>query len=216
MTSGKDDEELFRQRGFGVKIGFGERPALIVIDMLKGFTDASMPLGANLDNEIAAQQPLLEVAHERGIPVIFSTVIYDDKDLRDAGLWAIKMKGTATLKAGHAGGRDRPAPRHAAVRQPLGEEIRLLLLRHRPGAAADEPAHRHADHRRLHHLGLRPRHRGRRGAERLSADGGARGGRRPLGGGARTKPVRPQRQIRRRGLARRDAAVPAYGRAQPA
>jgi len=100
MTSGKDDEELFRQRGFGVKIGFGERPALIVIDMLKGFTDASMPLGANLDSEIAAQQPLLDVAHERGIPVIFSTVIYDDKELRDAGLWAIKMKGTATLKAG--------------------------------------------------------------------------------------------------------------------
>ncbi len=49
MTSGKDDEEFFRQRGFGIKIGFGERPALIVIDMIKGFTDATMPLGANLD-----------------------------------------------------------------------------------------------------------------------------------------------------------------------
>ncbi len=49
MTSGKDDEEFFRQRGFGIKMGFGERPALIVIDMLKGFTDAAMPLGANLD-----------------------------------------------------------------------------------------------------------------------------------------------------------------------
>jgi nicotinamidase-related amidase len=100
MTSGKDDEELFRQRGFGVKIGFGERPALLVIDMLKGFTDASMPLGANLDNEIAAQKPLLDVAHERNIPVIFSTVIYNDVDLRDAGLWGIKMKGTHSLKAG--------------------------------------------------------------------------------------------------------------------
>ena len=40
MTSGKDDEEFFKARGFGIKIGFGERPALIVIDMLKGFTDA--------------------------------------------------------------------------------------------------------------------------------------------------------------------------------
>jgi nicotinamidase-related amidase len=100
MTSGKDDEKLFRERGFGVKIGFGERPALIVIDMLKGFTDATMPLGANLDDEIEAHRPLLDVAHQRNIPVIFSTVIYDDKDLRDAGLWAIKMKGTATLKAG--------------------------------------------------------------------------------------------------------------------
>src|SRR4249919_3575528 len=76
VTSGKDDEEFFRQRGFGIKMGFGERPALIVIDMIKGFTDSNMPLGANLDTQIAAQTPLVEVAHERGIPVIFSTVVY--------------------------------------------------------------------------------------------------------------------------------------------
>jgi nicotinamidase-related amidase len=100
MTSGKDDEEFFKARGFGVKIGFGERPALIVIDMLKGFTDPNMPLGASLDAEIEAQRPLLEVAHQRNIPVIFSTVIYNDADYRDAGLWAIKMKGTLSLKAG--------------------------------------------------------------------------------------------------------------------
>jgi nicotinamidase-related amidase len=100
MTSGKDDEEFFRQRGFGIKIGFGERPALIVIDMINGFTDATMPLGAPLESQLAAQKPMIEVAHERGIPVIFSTVIYNDHDLKDAGLWAIKMKGTLTLKAG--------------------------------------------------------------------------------------------------------------------
>ena len=46
MTSGKEDAEFFRQRGFGIRMGFGERPALIVIDMVKGFTDPSMPLGA--------------------------------------------------------------------------------------------------------------------------------------------------------------------------
>jgi maleamate amidohydrolase len=100
MTSGKEDEELFRQRGFGMKIGFGDRPALILIDMLKGFTDSSMPLGANLDSQIEAQKPMLDIAHQRGIPVIFSTVIYDEQDMKDAGLWGIKMKGSLTLKAG--------------------------------------------------------------------------------------------------------------------
>jgi nicotinamidase-related amidase len=100
MTSGKADEEFFAQRGFGIKIGFGERPALIVIDMINGFTDASMPLGAPLETQLAAQKPLIDVAHERNIPVIFSTVIYNDHDLKDAGLWGIKMKGTMTLKAG--------------------------------------------------------------------------------------------------------------------
>jgi maleamate amidohydrolase len=100
MTSGKDDEEFFRARGFGIKIGFGERPALIVIDMIKGFTNKDMPLGAPLETQIAAQKPLIDSAHERGIPVIFSTVAYDDGDFSDAGLWAIKMKGVMTLKAG--------------------------------------------------------------------------------------------------------------------
>jgi len=100
MTSGREDEEFFRQRGFGIRIGFGERPALMVIDMLKGFTDPSMPLGATLDNEIEAQKPLLEVAHERKIPVIFSTVMYEEADIKDAGIWALKQKGARSLIAG--------------------------------------------------------------------------------------------------------------------
>ena len=65
MTSGKADEEFFRARGFGVKIGFGERPALILIDMIKGFTNPDMPLGAPLESQIEAQKPLIDVAHER-------------------------------------------------------------------------------------------------------------------------------------------------------
>ena len=94
----QSDAEFFQQRGFGLKIGFGERPALLVIDMLKAFTNPQMMLGANLDNEIEAIKPLIAVAHERDIPVIFSTVIYNDVDLKDAGIWALKMKGVATLR----------------------------------------------------------------------------------------------------------------------
>ncbi|MFY9694273.1 MAG: isochorismatase family protein [Xanthobacteraceae bacterium] len=99
MTSGKDDEEFFRQRGFGLKIGFGERPALIVIDMLKGFTDPDMLLGSNLAPQIEAQKPLLAVAHERNMPVIFSTVMYHEADIRDAGIWGLKQRGALTLTA---------------------------------------------------------------------------------------------------------------------
>jgi nicotinamidase-related amidase len=97
MTS--SEEEFFRQRGFGQKIGFGERPALIIIDMVKAFTDSTRMLGANLEVQIEATRPLLEVAHARGFPVLFSTVRYEDQDLRDAGLWGLKMKGSATLTA---------------------------------------------------------------------------------------------------------------------
>ncbi len=97
------DDEFFKQRGFGLRIGFGERPALLVIDMVKAFTNPEMMLGSNLDRQIEAHRPLLARAHERKIPVLFSTVMYEDADFKDAGIWALKQKGVVTLKAGTDG-----------------------------------------------------------------------------------------------------------------
>ena len=98
-TSG---EEFFKQRGFGQRLGYGDRPALIIIDMINAFTDKDMPLGAPLEDQIDAITPVLESAHARGTPVFFSTVAYEYDDLRDAGIWGLKMKGSATLRAGTA------------------------------------------------------------------------------------------------------------------
>src|SRR5580704_10820074 len=97
------DAEFFAARGFGQRIGFGERPALLVIDMLKAFTDPTAMLGADLERELAAILPLLAAAHESGAPVIFSSVRYDDADLGDAGIWALKQKGVTTLAAAGTG-----------------------------------------------------------------------------------------------------------------
>jgi maleamate amidohydrolase len=93
------DEEFFRQRGFGRRIGFGQRPALMVIDMVKAFTDQKRLLGADLDAQVEAMGPLIALAHERAVPVFFSTVRYDDAELRDAGIWGLKQKGAATLRS---------------------------------------------------------------------------------------------------------------------
>jgi maleamate amidohydrolase len=98
MPISQSDEDFFKERGFGLKMGFGERPAVIVIDMVKAFTDPKRMLGADLDKQIEATKPLLEAAHDRSFPVLFSTVRYDEVELRDAGIWALKMKGSVTLK----------------------------------------------------------------------------------------------------------------------
>ncbi len=95
----QSDHEFFRERGFGLKMGFGKYPALLVIDIIKAFTDSRRPLGSNLDSQIAATQKLLAVAHDRGIPVIFSSVRYDEADTRDAGIWRLKQKGVVDLAA---------------------------------------------------------------------------------------------------------------------
>jgi len=92
------DEAFFKERGFGLKMGFGERPALLVVDLVKAFTDATRMLGANLDAQIEATRPLLDAAHRAELPVFFSTVRYDEADLRDAGIWTLKQKGSVTLR----------------------------------------------------------------------------------------------------------------------
>lgn len=91
------DEAFFKERGFGLKMGFGKRPALILIDFVRAFTDPTKMLGANLDSQIEAAGQLLGIAHEKKVPVIFSTVRYDDEGIADAGIWSLKQKGSVTL-----------------------------------------------------------------------------------------------------------------------
>ena len=111
MTDAHQDEAFFRQRGFGLEIGFGERPALLVIDLVKAFTDPAMMLGADLDKEIEAINPLLDAAHERGLPVFFSTVLYDEADSGRRRHMGLKQKG---VRHAQAAGTDRSRGRSAA------------------------------------------------------------------------------------------------------
>lgn len=92
--------EFFKDRGFGLKIGYGERPALIVIDLVQGFTDPEKPLGADLSAQLAQTRRLLEAARSSEIPVYYTTVSYEARDMHDTGIWAKKMAGLMTLRAG--------------------------------------------------------------------------------------------------------------------
>jgi nicotinamidase-related amidase len=91
------DATFFRDRGFGGRLGFGSRPALLVIDLSTGFTDPSLPLGSDLSAQIDATNRLSRLARSRDVPVIFSAVRYEEANLRDAGLWYRKMRGQSTL-----------------------------------------------------------------------------------------------------------------------
>lgn len=96
------DAEFFAQRGFGLTLGFGRSPALVVVDIIQGFTDPAMPLGANLDAQVAATNQLLAACRPQSVPVFFTTVSYDEPNLEDAGIWALKQRGAHTLRTGSA------------------------------------------------------------------------------------------------------------------
>ena len=48
----KKEKHFFTDRGFGQTIGFGEKPAVFVLDMLNAFTNEDLPLGTNQDSQI--------------------------------------------------------------------------------------------------------------------------------------------------------------------
>lgn len=89
----------FKEKGLGGRIGFGSRPALLVIDMIRGFTDSRSPLAGDLDEQLEATQELLARARAATVPVIFSTVAYD-ADLQEAGKWIQKIPSNSWLVEG--------------------------------------------------------------------------------------------------------------------
>ncbi len=95
----RDSAEFFTARGFGRRIGFGARPALLTIDFQNGFCDPQLPLGAALDHEVEQTCVLLEAARRARIPIVFTVASFDQADLSDAGVWALKQAGIASLMA---------------------------------------------------------------------------------------------------------------------
>jgi maleamate amidohydrolase len=94
-------EEFYRSRGFGRPIGFGNSPAIVVVDFINGFTDPALPYGCVLDREIKATARLLDAARQHGdVPIVFIVTAYEFDDGRDAGLWKIKQAGITSLRAG--------------------------------------------------------------------------------------------------------------------
>lgn len=60
-------------------LGLGDRPALVVVDIVNGFTDPDCPLGSDADSVVAANVTLMEAFHRRGLPVFLTTVIFRDE-----------------------------------------------------------------------------------------------------------------------------------------
>ena len=89
----------YAAQGLGGRVGFGAKPAIVVVDLIKGFTDPGSPFGGDLDDEVQATNELTAVARTHGVPVIFSTIVYDPS-LRDAGVWVRKITSNRHLVEG--------------------------------------------------------------------------------------------------------------------
>jgi nicotinamidase-related amidase len=73
-------DAFYKERGiFQGRFGFGERPALVVIDMAYGWTDPVYAGGsARLDAAVVSLQQLLPAARSAGLPIFYTTSVYHD------------------------------------------------------------------------------------------------------------------------------------------
>jgi len=84
-----DELSVYEKQKFGQPLGFGKRPALLVVDFVNGFVDPEIFGGGNIPDAVRATVPLLEAARRRGLPVAFTRIVYAD-DGADAGVWCRK------------------------------------------------------------------------------------------------------------------------------
>jgi maleamate amidohydrolase len=89
-----------RHDGFHGRAGFGLRPALLVIDVNVGFTDPESPLACDLEGVVVAIQRLLGEARAARLPVVYTTVSYDEGDRLAAAVFIDKIPALLTLEAG--------------------------------------------------------------------------------------------------------------------
>jgi len=101
MPQKEDKHAIYQRAQLGHTLGYGKRPAIVVVDFQIGFTvPERSPLAGNLDAEVAATNQLITAARKKNIPVIFTVVGYDPHRQDDAGLWPEKAPSLRLLKLG--------------------------------------------------------------------------------------------------------------------
>ncbi|KAK0256714.1 hypothetical protein B0A54_06847 [Friedmanniomyces endolithicus] len=103
------DHASYRATGFGNRIGWGHRPALLLIDVCTAYWTPGSPLDTS-SNPASAASPevmkrLLAAARGSQIPIIWTQVSYR-KGMRDAGLFYAKSKQLDVWEEGNVRGYD--------------------------------------------------------------------------------------------------------------
>lgn len=84
------------ESGFSHRMGWGVRPALILVDVCKAYFSDGSPLSLLSNSEAVAapdsMRRLLTAARNGKVPVLWSKIEYSSPDMADAGLWWRKAK----------------------------------------------------------------------------------------------------------------------------
>lgn len=73
------DDLIENYRGaFDGSLGFGEKPALILVDFVQAYFEESSPLYAGADDALSSALRIRGAARAAGIPVFYTNVVYEE------------------------------------------------------------------------------------------------------------------------------------------
>lgn len=78
--------------------GIGRKPALLIVDVIKAFTDPACPLGSPVDRQVGEIKRCLDAFRAAKLPVYYTTQYYTDA--AQASVWREKLPGLAYLEGG--------------------------------------------------------------------------------------------------------------------
>lgn len=84
---------------FDGEIAFGQKPALVIVDVVMAYLDPDSPLYAGVEDALASVERLVKAARQAEILVVFTNVIYA-KGGADGGLFFRKVPALKSFEAG--------------------------------------------------------------------------------------------------------------------
>ena len=96
---GMDAEKNYRASGFLHELGFGQSPALVLVDFVRAYTEESSPLYAGVEDVRARCELLLGIARKAGIPIFHTCVSYRP-GTDDGGMFRRKLPVLSVFEQG--------------------------------------------------------------------------------------------------------------------
>lgn len=94
-------DRVYERAGFGAAVARGHRPALIVVDLTRGFTEPGFATGSDLTAPVEATAELVRAARAGGVPVVWTVIAYTAAEAEgDSVTWLAKAPGMRALREG--------------------------------------------------------------------------------------------------------------------
>ncbi len=90
----------YATHGFRVPLGAGDRPAVLVVDVLRAYLEPGSPLYAGVETAVAAAARVVAAARAVDVPVVFTRVRYAVGGA-DGGMWVRKVPALHVLEDGN-------------------------------------------------------------------------------------------------------------------